>query len=159
MENASRALIMAAGVLIGILILSLAIFLFMDFGSTSKEIYSQIEQVQLTQYNTQYDVYVGRTDITIYEIISVANLAKENNQYYQDYTDFRQKYQVSIQLKVDNTIESDLQNKHLVEQQNLIEKYNSVDAQGKLQYIFVCNTINYHPNSGRVKKLTFEQKK
>lgn len=32
MENASKALIMAGGVLIGILILSLAVYLFIDFG-------------------------------------------------------------------------------------------------------------------------------
>ena len=50
MENASKALIMAAGVLIGILVLSLAVFLFMDFGARSSEIYSQVEHNQLTQY-------------------------------------------------------------------------------------------------------------
>ena len=79
MENASKALIMAAGVLIGVLILSLAAFLFLDFGATSESVYSQMENQQLTQYNAQYTVYSGRKDITIYEIISIANLAKENN--------------------------------------------------------------------------------
>ena len=38
MENASKALIMAAGVLIGVLILSLAVFLFLDFCPTSERI-------------------------------------------------------------------------------------------------------------------------
>ena len=38
MENASKALLMAAEVLIGLLILSLAVYLFADFGSTSAEI-------------------------------------------------------------------------------------------------------------------------
>ena len=72
MENASKALIMAAGVLIGVLILSLAAFLFLDFGATSESVYSQMENQQLTQYNAQYTVYSGRKDITIYEIISIA---------------------------------------------------------------------------------------
>ena len=43
MENASKALLMAAGVLIGILILSLAVFLFTNFGSASAEINKQNE--------------------------------------------------------------------------------------------------------------------
>ena len=38
MENASNALIIAGGVLIGVLIISLAVYLFVDFGSTSAEI-------------------------------------------------------------------------------------------------------------------------
>ena len=42
MENASKALIMAAGVLIGILILSLAVYLFVSFGNTSRELHKQI---------------------------------------------------------------------------------------------------------------------
>ena len=62
MENASKALIMAAGVLIGVLILSLAAFLFLDFGATSESVYSQMESQQLTQYNAQYTVYSGRND-------------------------------------------------------------------------------------------------
>ena len=96
MENASKALIMAAGVLIGVLILSLAAFLFLDFGATSESVYSQMENQQLTQYNAQYTVYSGRKDITIYEIISIANLAKENNDYYKDYTDYEDVYKVQV---------------------------------------------------------------
>ena len=40
MENASKALIMAGGVLIGVLIISLAVYLFVSFGQTSAEINS-----------------------------------------------------------------------------------------------------------------------
>jgi len=35
MENASKALLMAAGVLIGLLVLSLMVYLFASFASTS----------------------------------------------------------------------------------------------------------------------------
>ena len=92
MENASKALIMAAGVLIGVLILSLAVVLFTNFGATSQGVYTQMEERQLTQYNAQFTVYSGRTDITIYDIISVANLAKENNETYKDYTNYESEY-------------------------------------------------------------------
>ena len=44
MENASNALIIAGGVLIGVLILSLAVYLFADFGSTSAEINKKTQE-------------------------------------------------------------------------------------------------------------------
>ena len=84
MENASKALLMAAGVLLGILILSLAIYLFVSFGQTSAEINEKNRQQQIVQFNSQYTVYLGRKDLTIYDIITIVAYAKENNQDYRD---------------------------------------------------------------------------
>ena len=83
MENASKALIMAAGVLLGIMVLSLAVFLFANFGGTSEQIHQTMEADQLNQFNTQYTKYLTKGDVTIYDVISVANLANENNRYYE----------------------------------------------------------------------------
>lgn len=81
MENASKALIMAAGVLIGILIISLAVYLFVSFGSTSAEIHKQNDEQQIEQFNSQFTSYEGKK-CTIYDVVTVANLATENNKYY-----------------------------------------------------------------------------
>jgi len=83
MENASKALLMAAGVLIGMLILSLAVYLFVSFGSTSVELHKQKEAQELEQFNSQFTSYVGKEGITIYDVVTVANLASENNKYYE----------------------------------------------------------------------------
>ena len=83
MENASKALLMAAGVLIGIMILSLAVYLFTTFGTSSAQMHKQIETDRLNEFNSQFTSYEGKDGITIYDVISVANLAKENNQYYE----------------------------------------------------------------------------
>ncbi len=69
MENASKALLMAAGVLIGIMVLSLAVYLFVTFGSTSAQMHQQKEQDQLNQFNSQFTSYEGKEDITIYDIV------------------------------------------------------------------------------------------
>lgn len=83
MENASKALLMAASVLIGILVLSLAVYLFVSFGQTSAELHKQQDEQRLEQFNTQFSSYVGKEDgITIYDIVTIANLATENNIYY-----------------------------------------------------------------------------
>lgn len=83
MENASKALLMAAGVLIGILILSLAVYLFVSFGATSAEVHKQNEQNQIGQFNAQFTQYIGKDDITIYDVVTVANLATESNISYE----------------------------------------------------------------------------
>ena len=63
MENASKALIMAGGVLIGVLIISLAVYLFVSFGQTSAEINSENSQKQLSQFNAKFTSYEGRNNI------------------------------------------------------------------------------------------------
>lgn len=83
MENAAKALIMAASVLVGLLILSLAVYLFITFGASSKQLHEEIDSNRLNEFNTQFTVYELKNDNTIYDIISVANLAKENNTYYE----------------------------------------------------------------------------
>lgn len=82
MENASKALIMAAGVLIGILILSLTVYLFVSFGSTSAEMHKQNAAQQIAQFNSQFTSYEGK-ECTIYDVVTLANLATENNIYYE----------------------------------------------------------------------------
>ena len=83
MENASNALIMAASVLIGLVIISLAVYLFVSFGSTSAEIHEEKEQQTLNEFNAQFTSYEGKEGITIYDVVSVANLATESNRYYE----------------------------------------------------------------------------
>ena len=83
MENASKALLMAAGVLTGILIISLGVYLFANFGGTSSQIHANIEQNQIEQFNSQFTTYVGKDNVTIHDVISMANLATQNNQNYE----------------------------------------------------------------------------
>lgn len=83
MENASKALLMAGGVLLGILILSLAVYLFSNFGGASSRIHDNIEENQTAQFNSQFTKYVGNENVTIHDVVTMANLATENNKYYE----------------------------------------------------------------------------
>ncbi len=49
------------------------------FHGQARDIQKQNEEQKLTQFNTQFTVYEGREDITIYDILTVINLAKDNN--------------------------------------------------------------------------------
>ncbi len=85
MENASRALIITAGVLIGILVLSLAAYLYFVFGDYVANTHELIAINTLAQFNDKYLQYNNRTDLTIQDIVTVKNYALENNYSYSDY--------------------------------------------------------------------------
>ena len=81
MENAVKALYMAAGVLIGIMILSLAVVLFSSLQGYMEETNKQIMFNEVTRFNAKYTKYVD-TELTIQDIITVAGEAYENNKSY-----------------------------------------------------------------------------
>ena len=82
MENASKALLIAASVLIGVMILSLGIYLFSIFGNTSSSISERMKQAQIDEFNSNFTKFDGQENCTIHNIISLVNLAKSNNQNY-----------------------------------------------------------------------------
>ena len=98
MENASKALIMAAGVLIGVLILSLAVYLFFDFASTSSRLHEETRLNQINEFNAQFTSYEIKNDNTFYDIITLANLAKNNNQYYELTTSEEGNYYITVNV-------------------------------------------------------------
>lgn len=83
MENAAKALTIAAGVLIGVIIITIAVYLFTTLGNTSSEVYSKVEQEKIDKFNNQFLKYDGLANCTAHDIVSIANLAKNNNEYYE----------------------------------------------------------------------------
>ena len=163
MENASKALIMAAGILIGVLILTLAMYLFITFGQSSSEIHDRMYDNQLTQYNAQYTIYSGRDDITIYEIISVANLAHNNNDKYKDYTGFEEEYKVTVNLDGYPNLQEDIGEKSqelLSKYTNIIDLNQTIDTndtqRSYLATTFICTRIEYN-EAWRVKLIKFTE--
>ncbi len=153
MENASKALIMAAGVLIGIMILSLAVYLFATFGATSAEMHGQIEQDRINQFNAQFTSYESRQDITIYDIITLVNLAKDNNESYSLTEASDSNYYITVNAALQNGNENNLEKKDTQYLQELIKEEtrtenlaNYVDENGvsyKGLYTYNCSvTVN-----------------
>lgn len=157
MENASNALIIAGGVLIGILILSLAVYLFVDFGSTSAEINKQNEEQQLVLFNTKFTSYEDKEGLTIYDVVTVAGYAKENNKYYGDddndkyYVD---NYKITVILKGATGIGNGIDRNNLQD----VTDYNKLVQDEQKDVItlptYKCEVKKYH-NNGRVAEVTF----
>lgn len=85
MENASQALIIAAGILIGVIILSMAVYLFNVFGGYAENVQSKIDENAVTQFNNKFLKYAGLKDLTIQDVITVKNYALETNEEYGNY--------------------------------------------------------------------------
>lgn len=90
MENASKALIMAAEILLGVMIISIGVYLFATMGEYSATTTAGIEETQIANFNQQFFKYYGTTSsdnggniepirCTIHEIVGLANLANKLN--------------------------------------------------------------------------------
>ena len=81
MENATKAMLIAAGVLIGIMIISLGVALFAELDIYVESSYEQIRFNEQNSFNAKFTQYI-RNDLTIHDVITAANLANENNNFY-----------------------------------------------------------------------------
>ena len=82
MENAVKALYIAAGVLMAVMVLSLAAVLYSSLQSYVEDTNKQIQYTQVDSFNTEYLNYVNSNDgkvLTIQDVISAASSAYENN--------------------------------------------------------------------------------
>lgn len=162
MENASKALLMAAGVLIGILILAFGVYLFTQFGGTSALIHGQIESDRINQFNSQFTSYEGKDDITIYNILTVVNLAKDNNEYYELTTQESNNYYISVTAKINGSTKTNLERytqeqlEELIKNEQLVSRVDPNDPSSTVTGLplYSCK-VTVNPNTQRVSKVEF----
>lgn len=152
MENAVKALLMAAGVLIGVLILSMAVALYSSLSNYAEEIKANIEQNELNKFNAQFTGYI-RENLTIQDIVTVANIAYENNLIYDLEQDSagENSYYVQVWIHDDNgerRIEEDIH----ADTNTLLES--------NLGNTFECTNddIQFSQMTGRVISIRFQKK-
>lgn len=159
MENASKALLMAASVLIGVVIMSLAVYLFTYFSGSVNEMNSQLEDAQVQQFNNQFTSYEAKgKNLTIYDVITVTNLAKENNTYYQLESASENNFYITV--KLGNTIMETKSEKDLTEMlgsSDELESVNDEPTSGTIQQLkkYKCKT-KFNKNTGRINEVVFE---
>lgn len=84
MENASKALLIAGGFLIGILLASFMMFLFKSLSASSSDLYESMTSSQITEHNQKFlafEVKDGNDNnyLTPQDVITIINLAKDHN--------------------------------------------------------------------------------
>lgn len=79
MENATQALMIAVGVLIGLLLLSLGVYLFNMISEYAGDTERQMSQTSVAQFNDKFLKNNGLTNLTIQDVITIKNYASDVN--------------------------------------------------------------------------------
>lgn len=148
MENASKALLIVGGILIGVLLLSLLVYLFHVMGAFSSSVDQNIEMKNLAEFNQQFEVYQTKI-MTAQDVISIGNLARNYNVTNEGSDD---KLAIKIIL---SGVESKFQQVHKLTQEQtyqFMEQY-SVEKQNVR---FKCTKIEYNTQSKKVQKVLVE---
>lgn len=121
MENASRALIMAASVLIGIVIISAFILMMSNLTSYQESSYSSTLSSQIAEFNNQFTTY-ARDNIRGSDMISLMNKVVDYNTRYtgtEGYTEM----EITIDMKGHNEALAFDHNNRLV----TLDEYNQTN--------------------------------
>lgn len=157
MEDVVRALLIVASVLIGLMIISLGVALFASLSTYTDDTQKQIEENALQKFNTQFTKYINCKNasspveftLTIQDVVTVANIASENNKNYglenpEDYN-----YYVTVHISgIANNLEKDINNKTA----ELLKNKN-----GKKLYKCTNDSVKINPNTGRVYEIIFQE--
>lgn len=81
MENAAKALEIAAGVLIGVLLMALIVYFFKSAGEWPQQEEDMASVEQIAKFNLEYEVY-NKKGMYGVDVISCLNKAKDNNDKY-----------------------------------------------------------------------------
>lgn len=157
MENAVQALYIAAGVLIGVLILSLGVSLYSSLNGYVQDYQDEIDKFALQKFNEQFTKYINYNDdtdemqfaITIQDIVTVANTAYENNKEYELTEHRENNYYVTINITGLNNLEKTINTK-------TVELLENDLGSGK---IYTCSSqdIKISSETGRVFEVNFSE--
>ncbi len=171
MENASKALLMAGGILIALLIIALLVYSFGSMNSYFTEDEKEQEAEQLEVFNKQYEAYHKKL-LRGTEVISVVNKVLDNNKKYEK---TEPNYMMTVEFemkegfvykkdnatgkneKVDNVT---FKVGQTYNQNSINEIKQSTDAFNDFKRrIFDCVEVKYHKTTGRVNYMKFIERK
>lgn len=168
MENASKALLIAGGVLISLLIMGLLVYMFANIGgyfNTEEEIE---KTEQLVAFNNQFESY-NRNLLRGTDVVSMINKALDNNKKYGPTGQNESNYlmQIEFEMKEGLVYKKDGTNASVtfkVGQRYNLNSFptikNNEDAFTDFKRrIFDCKEIRYHATTGRVNYMLFIERK
>jgi len=79
MENASKALLMAAEILLGVIFLSLFVFGYYGWERFAGEINTNLEQTEIQEFNAKFLKYNEKDNLTAHDVVTIVSMAHEYN--------------------------------------------------------------------------------
>ena len=137
MENATRALTMAGGILIALMILGALLLMFNNLSSYQNKNDASEKDSQVAEFNNQFEPY-NKQNLTLMELKSVWNKIQSNNSKNPEY-----KINTNI-IKVYTNIDGD---------------FTDFPEQDKQNHVYKCTSIEYNNPNGRISAMNFEKVK
>ena len=152
MENASKALIIAGGMLIAMLIVGLLVW---GFGRIRETQQTQVDQEsiqEITDFNERFEAY-NRTTVRGYQMISLANLVYDTNSRFTEADGYN-----PVTVTVDGLSSADATNEDLVTYiQSNYDRMNSNQKNALKELVFECTGVEYDTQNSRVLHMTFRR--
>ena len=173
MDNAAKALLIAGGVLIAVLVASIGIYLMKNMGEDTARFYQMMEQSEISEFNEQFMKYDGREDLTMQEVVSIMNLARDNNKKNGDLVESDDNY-ISVKGEagkdlikyIDNYIKLSNDNQYETKTKDMIKKYieiggadykYDINGQPTTRTITFSCEITKNTKNGLVKTIQIKQ--
>ncbi len=133
MENASKALIMAGGILIALLVLGALMLMVNNLSSYQDSQDIQTKSSQIAEFNNQFNPYI-KSDISMMELKTLYNKIKNNNIVHPEWY-------------INNNFN------------NLQINFDTIDSTDKSTRSFRSTNVEYNNSEGRISCMEFEENK
>lgn len=161
MENAAKALLIAGGIAIALIIISLLVYSANKISTMGEVSQKEAEVKQLAEFNAQYEAYNKKLMYGA-EVLSVINKAEDNNIKYED-----NDYKIVIKVIDENSVEQIAVYNYKATSNSYLNKelfktfvgYHQADGtkvDGKKTNAYTCTSITYSSKTGRVDSMTFK---
>lgn len=137
MENASKALLIAGGIFLAIITLSILIILMNNIVDISNSQEEKRKAQELASWNAEWEAY-SKGYLRGADVLTILNKAEQNNLDYGN----NQQYSVNIIVKINGNAISEE------------KKQNEVSI--RKTEAFKCVGISYNSETGRVNEMIFE---
>ena len=133
MENASKALIMAGGILIALLVLGALMLMVNNLSSYQDSQDIQTKSSQIAEFNNQFNPYI-KSDISMMELKTLYNKITNNNIVHPEWY-------------INNNFN------------NLQINFDTIDSTDKSTRSFRSTKVEYNNSEGRISCMEFEENK
>lgn len=177
MENATKALLMAGGVLIAIIIITLLVKTYGNIGAFQRQQLSVEEAEQIEEFNKDYKKYDGQY---VYgtEVITVINRSANSDSYIKinivfadDYTYNKVTYRngkktsktVTVKSGKELTLTTEEEKYNFINDESTSFGSSTTDSEGNIEITglkskaFKCEIVGYD-TTGRVNEISFNEK-
>lgn len=152
MENASKALEMAAGVLLGVLIMAVVAYFFSNIGDWPQQDDEIATKEQLAKFNLEYEIYEKKGMYGV-DVISCLNKAQSNNEKYVEGNRFLtgsaygESFYIDVFVNINTPLEESLEVRYYDKNQKEVVAYgdNAPLLEGKkldMEYVGLFRGID-----------------